>query len=712
MSEQTLTTICSQFRNRLRKMLMEYGVLQTVLLTLMVAAGMVLADWYFRFSPDMRMLSLVAVLAVLGTGILFGLYRPLKRAWSDREMLEYMDRAMEKGDDMMTTLSDLSHPEKMKEWETEQGKQIVRTIVSDLEARARNADVGKVLRLRPISLWRKVAVAVLALYVAGFIFPRDKLTDSAYLTIGLKRMILPYGSIFWPQKTRLLVQATEAGWRVPRGEPLAIRVKVEGEVPPIVNISYRSSGSDQEITERMAVNAVGAEATFTFGEMTEPMTFYCTGGDDLERRRYSVTLAERPMITGIKAAYTYPKYMRLPNRELKSGQLSGPEGAEVKLDFTVSTALKKVLITLRFDGDETNQPPVEITEFKGTAFAHGMRLARNGSYSVELTDKEGLKNGKVEKFDIKVEPDNPPEVTLEEPLRDMLMTANGRLRIKFRAKDDYNLTDVNVMLSPAGANGMPLSDKITGPVFVGTTTLHPDSACEFDLDFPRENEKGTIKNLKLQNGAELELWVRAVDCNPSGNGVSESSKVRLSILTETDFMDAVVLKAKELMNDAQLGWYSAAGAYHDGAAWVKTATDDEMLNNILLQQQALERAAAAAKLHYEEVVQHMQRNRLQHVFMSKRMDKVGSMINEIGTFVPQIAAKIAAGRPGSSQEEEPASRRAKMARALQTTLQDQNKAAWQMKLLYDRLADWVSLQSVLLKTRRIEEMQTKVNSST
>ncbi|MBA4388615.1 MAG: hypothetical protein C0404_11585 [Verrucomicrobia bacterium] len=710
MSEQTLKAICGQFRGRLRRLLLEYGILQMVFLSLAVAGLLVLGDWYVRFSPDLRLASLLTVLAVTGLSGYFGLYRPLKRVWTDDEVLGYMDRTAEEGGDVMTTLRDLSHPEKMKEYQSEQGKSIVKSIVGELEQRVNKADIGKVLRLQPINLWRKVAGVLLVLYVVALLFPRDSVSGSSYFVIGLKRLVLPYASIFWPQKTRLYVQNPDSGWRVPRGEPLVVKVKIEGEVPPIVNIVYQGSGTEP-ITERMAVNVVGQEAVFTFGEMTEPMTFFCTGGDDFERRRYSVTIAERPVIVGVKAEYSYPLYMRLKNRTLKTGQLSGPEGAEVKLEFTASTKLAKAVMKFTLDGEDA-QKPIEITDFSGTVFKHQTRLSKNGNYLIELTDTQNLKNGKVEKFEIRVEPDNPPEVTLEEPMRDLLMTANGKIRVKFKAKDDYNLVELNAMLGPAGGTGKALSDKITGEFWNMSSTLHPDGAGDFDLDFPKEKEKKTLKDLVLDNGAELELWVRAMDCNPSSNGVTESMKVRLSILTETDFMDAVVLKAKELMNDARFGWYASAGVYHDANAWVKNTADDKLFDKINDQQLTLESSTEALKLHYGEIVQHMQRNRMQQVFMSKRLDKAGAFINDIGALVPLIAKKVADGRPKSSQEEEPAAKRAKMAKALQGAMPDHNKAAWQMRLLYDRLADWVSLQSVLLKTRRIEETQTKVNAQT
>ena len=713
MPDQTLKTIAQEFRKRLQRLLVEYGVLQTVFLVLVTLDALVIADWRFRFSADLRLLSLLVLVAVLLACCFWGLYRPLRRTWTDSDVLGYADRAVGEGQDTLTTLRDLSHPETMREWETEQGKQIVRAVVQELAAKAREVDVSRLLRRQPVRNWRRLTGVLVAVFIAGMFFPRDPLSGSSYLSIGVRRILMPYASVYWPQNTRLLVQQPETGWRVPRGEPLVIRTRIEGEVPAAVEIVYRGSGQSW-ITERMAVGRdvippYAVEARFTFSEMNEPMTFYCLGGDDREQRRFTVTVAERPMISAIKATYTYPAYMRLPRKVTATGQIAAPEGTDVKLEFTASTELSKVVLSLDLDGQSPKSvPPAELN---GKSFSYDLRLTSSGVYRVELTDRDNLSNARPERYEIRVDPDSPPQVTVEEPKGDMILTPSGKIHVKFKAKDDYNLTELSAMLGPEGGTAQPLSHTITGPFWSSATTLHPLGEGEFDLDFKIQAD-GALKNLKIQQGAELEFWIRAVDCNPSGKGVTESVKVRLSLLPPTDFMEAVVLKAKELMADARVGWYSAAGACHDGTKWLKDPKDDKALSSGLEQQQAAERAAGALALRFPEIVQHMQRNRMQDLLMSKRLDPIGVKINELNALLPEIAKKIAAGQPASAEEAQPDQRRAKMAGALRGVLADQNKAAWQMRILYDRLADWVALQSVLLKTRRVEELQRDVNGGT
>lgn len=707
--ETRLNKICSQFRAKLRRLLLEYGILRTSFFCLVVALGLVLLDWRFRFSPDMRCLSLGILLIVACLCYYFDFHRPLRRTWDDEQILEYMDRTRPDGQDVLLTFRDLSNPEGMREWETDVGKQIINSTLTDLETRVQQVSVKEALRDRPVRLWRKFVIVIAVVYLVGFIVPRHPQAGS-YLAIGLKRLLLPYASVFWPQKTRIFVVEPESGWRVPKGEQFIVKAKIDGEVPDIVNIVYKSKSSAMWITERMAVNRQASEASFKFQEMLEPLTFYCIGGDDYEKRTYSVSVADRPMITHVKAIYTFPIYTMLPKRISSTGQLTGIEGTDVQLEFTASMNLSKAVMKFELEGEEPRL--VEITDIHRNKFSHKLMLTKSGNYSIELTGANELKSGRLERYDIRVEPDNPPEIIIEQPVRDQIMTANGKVRVKFKAKDDYNLTDLNVMLGAAGEQGKPLSDRITGRFWQSTTTLHPVGEGDFYLDFLAETEKGTLKGWKIEPGAELDLWIRAVDCNPNKPGISESIKIRLSILHPTDFMEAIVLKTKELMGDTRVGWHSLAGAYHDGKKWLSNQADDKLLQALQEQQETAERSAAALGLRYPEIIEAMDSNRLRQEFMAKRLNDIGTKINELKEFTAAIGKKLAEGRPVSQEEAQPERRRAKMAKALNAVLAEQNKAAWRMRLLYDRIADWVALQSVFLKTKRIEEMQTLVNKRT
>ncbi len=709
--DKTLKRLCRQFRNRLRRLLLEYGILRTVFITLILSGVAILLDWHLRLSADTRMLLLAAIAAVTALSYYLDVHRPLRRLWNDDEILTYLDTLREEKDDLLVTLRDLSSPEGMRELDTEEGRQIVAKVVEDLSRKIDKISIRDVVRPTPVRRWRTLAAAVLGIYVMFSFFPRDPQTGFPYLFIGLGRLLIPYADFYWPQKTRILVQKPESGWTVPKGEPLTIKAKIDGEVPPVVEIVYRTAEGGSWIRDRMAVDPKNAEATYTFNEVTEPMKFYCIGGDDYNKIAYRIEVAERPVVTAIKAIYEFPKYTLLPKKIVNSGQISGIEGTQVKVEVTASSPLSKALVS--FDYGTEKPETIELTEkdIDGNTFSFGFRLKKSGYYTIEMVGANHLKNGRPERYEIRVEPDNPPEVVLEEPSEDVTITVHGKVHVKFKAKDDYNITKLEVMLAEKGNKGKPLSDRITGPFWDVTTTLHPVGEGDFVLDFAREAERGTLKDWNIQPDTDLELWLRAVDCKPENPGITESPRVTISLLPITDFMETVMLEAKDLMNDARIGWYAAAGVYYDGKKWLAKPNDD-LLAQVKDQKNTLVNSTKAVKSRFEKIVKNMKDNRLYRLFMSRRLDAIGNAIAEMEKAAENIEEKFRKAKPSTLEEAQPERRRQKMAAALKGMLKDLNEAAWRMRLLYNHIADWVALQSVLIKTRRMEELQRETNALT
>jgi hypothetical protein len=718
MSDAKLNNLCTRFRLRLQSTLLTYGAFRAAFFLLLPVALFMLCDWYFRFSTQGRFFGLVGVIIIGGLCLWFDFIRPLRRNWSNDEVLSYLDRTLPNQHDALVCLRDLTNPDAMREADTEQGRKIIAEVVAELEQKVDAVELSAVVNRRPISRWMTMVFFLLGAYVFGCII------IPSFVFTGLLRLANPWGDYLWPQETYLIVEEPEAGWMVPKGEPFLVRTHIKGKVPSKVFISYRNESSKLQIEEAMAVANIDPEekksnevkfkdvdgiATFRFSDMVEPLEFFCTGGDHKEKNLKYIKVAERPIITKVEALLTPPSYARLPKKKITSGQLAGLEATVVDAEFTASAGLSKATIAFQWEGEDKESEQLDLP-VKGDTFKHQFTLTRNGVYTLTLTDKNGLKNGKPERFEIRVTPDDMPAITLNRPRGNLILTSRGKVDVEFKATDDFNLSKVEVRLGPRGADGKSLSDRITGPLLKGE--LNPVSEGRFEIDFFKEKSKGTFKDFSIDKGVELELYVWAKDCNPNDKGVAESTRIQLSFMDPTNFMDEVVLKAKELMTDARTGWFNAAGAMYDGDKWTKSPTSDEELEKILAQQETAERSAIALDTRFPDLIEHMVCNRMQAEFMSRRLERIGVKIQRLKNYMPEVAQKIAEGRPKSAEESKPDRRRAKMAGALKAARSMQNTAAWEYKFLYDHLADWVALQSVLIKTKRIEETQREVNELT
>src|SRR5205814_1659239 len=126
------------------------------------------------------------------------------------------------------------------------------------------------------------------------------------------------------------------------------------------------------------------------------------GDDTTDTQRISVI--ERPYLKRIIAHYDYPGYAGLPSRNVEGGQLFGVEGTRVRITFESSMSLKRGVIA--FQGKPSEELPLK----SPTTFEKALLLAADGSYSVELYEKNGFREAKPERYEIRVTPYNPPEV--------------------------------------------------------------------------------------------------------------------------------------------------------------------------------------------------------------------------------------------------------------------------------------------------------------
>jgi hypothetical protein len=100
------------------------------------------------------------------------------------------------------------------------------------------------------------------------------------------------------------------------------------------------------------------------------------------------------------------------------------------------------------------------------AWSGHVPLTRDMVYRVELKNELGHANKDMKEFKLTALPDNPPQVTIDRPGSDMVLTAPQRVPLLVQAYDDYGLADVSLAVQKGDSGGFvgaPLK-TITGPV--------------------------------------------------------------------------------------------------------------------------------------------------------------------------------------------------------------------------------------------------------
>src|SRR6202008_4643923 len=77
-------------------------------------------------------------------------------------------------------------------------------------------------------------------------------------------------------------------------------------------------------------------------------------------------------------------------------------------------------------------------------------LARDDSYRVRLTDRDGLRTSGETEYFVRVMDDRPPDVRILRPAADQQITPLEEVAIEARAEDDYGLSRFELVYAVAG----------------------------------------------------------------------------------------------------------------------------------------------------------------------------------------------------------------------------------------------------------------------
>ncbi len=366
--------------------------------------------------------------AALGATAWWTLLSPLKRRWSNREVLSYLDAKTAGKEGTLLELYELIGGEGIEESTRPIGQMLMQDAVRQLTPLTQQAGTVDAFNRRSLTRWRIAAGMGVALFAAAAV-PLGE-----YLAIGCTRLFNPLSSRRWPHRTTIALDRPAAGFAVPQLESLEIKATVSGAVPSELVLAYRGGNSGYWIKEKLPVKPDGL-VRYSFPEVREPIRFYLEGGDDATDTE-RIDVIERPYLKRITAHYDYPEYAELPNREVEGGQLFALEGTKVRMVFESSMPLTKGAIA--FDA----KPAEDLALTYPTTFEKSLVLTADGSYSVSLFEKNGFREAKPERYEIRVTPYNPPEVELLSPGQNIVCTPQAAIPVALRASDAFKLKKV------------------------------------------------------------------------------------------------------------------------------------------------------------------------------------------------------------------------------------------------------------------------------
>jgi len=384
-----------------------------------------------------------------------------------------------------------------------------------------DCDFQKAFDTRPLKrAWATAGIAFVA-FVCFVAFCHFMLQPGAFF-LSLKRIAFPWmnnpvvGFVrieeFKPHDCDVLA-----------GDDVAFEMKVSGRraagAEAFLHCNYEN-GDEKSIRMSPMVSDGGVRLFQCRVENVQNSFKFYGSCEGTETARYTANVLEPPVVKQIDLELKYPAYTGLKTdvEQDARGTVRAVIGTKVGITVEASRPLKRAW--LRFN-EAKNVYLDKVEGSKRVFWKGGFTVKESGFYTVKLEDEHGNTNRDPYRRAVTALPDEPPSVMIQSPVDKSEFHLGSRVRIVAKAKDDYGLSSVVIM--------MRVNDGAESVV----KTWEPETL----------NTHGTVvgeillKSDRFKNGDEVFYQAIATDNFPGSPHTSSSALYSLKVVDRKALLD-------------------------------------------------------------------------------------------------------------------------------------------------------------------------------
>ena len=253
---------------------------------------------------------------------------------------------------------------------------------------------------------------------------------------AVKRILQPYRDLTY----------TTVEWKsLPKGfderHPPRLEFTVNGRATQ-PELLVRQNGKDWKPVE-LTRREDGKTWDVVFTGKTADIEVKVVAGDAKVEEK---TIAYRPLpkLLESKAIIAYPEYTGLEPETVAGGDIRTVEGSAATWDFTFNVRPDRITWSI---GGET---PVELSAKEGATYSISSEVKvgkAQGELAIYHADGERLDAWR---FEVEGVVDKLPVVEIVEPTKDLELISTAEMPIRIRAKDDFGVAEIGLVLDAAG----------------------------------------------------------------------------------------------------------------------------------------------------------------------------------------------------------------------------------------------------------------------
>jgi hypothetical protein len=464
-----------KIRQRSRIMLLAQGLSRGVTWALVIGLVLIMADFLLRLPSAMRLVLLIAGLAVLSWWVWTALRNALGFAPSLTELALRVERRIPSVAGRLASSVEFAIAGLDRE------NPLAARSVRDAESRMTGQDVQTVIDSS--SMWKRIGVAGLVAAIVSTII----IVQPVGAVTGIKRLFIPYGATQWPARTAvksLMSEVVREGNVHPRGQALLLRAQNltrngEGED---VNAMYRLEHTGtmtpwQRIVLTHQGDGVHERLVDTDADAIE-VRFATADAQTMDER---ILLVPPPAIVRSFITITPPAYAsgRYPAIEAELGpgvddRAATPTAALAGSVARFTMILNKELpvpdageareewVMRTFEGMAPVMPTLALgpSSEAETVWELAWVIPDTQTITVQLVDEYGLSNDETISYRVLAVGDVLPTVTIIDPDADDIVLPTAVVPLVAEARDDVGLSRLALEAAVATAD-VPNEDPAT-----------------------------------------------------------------------------------------------------------------------------------------------------------------------------------------------------------------------------------------------------------
>ncbi len=579
--------IIAGYRRRMNNTRMFRAVLQSLMIFVLGLHLYYLLHRNLESSSGVLFYANLAIRSLLVLVLIYILFRASQKLLSSLMTARYLDSCTNEGDDLLQNTLELSEKGSSEE------------IVAALSTQAAERLKTNTYKLPPL-LSRKLSLLYITFFVCiGAIWSMDY----AYFSRAFKQFYTNRAETLAYKDT---IDLKPGSLRLPRNSQLLIEV-----LNPEQRLEHRLFYRTESTWRELAMT----NYSYLFEQLENSLEYYVEN-DAARSPTYKVEVVDEPIVRSWQLSYNYPAYMGLNpvTDSLSYGNITAYAGTRVKLAILSNVPLVSAILKYAEGGS------VELAKLDSRSWVTQLTVSTNRTWYLELKDELG-RSSRPEEKQITVIPDNPPQVRILFPAKDIILDQDLILPLIISADDDFGLQDCNLkyQINDGAVQTKSIQTIVNGKLF--------------NRDYVFE-----MNSLNLIPGNVVSYWVEIFDNSPAHQkGESAVYRARYPSMEEifreieqrersnAEDLERVSERTGQLREDFEQ--LRREMLNQDNPEW----RQQQELQQIMREQDTLMQQVEEVNQNFQNLMQRMEANTNLSSDMLQKMQRIQELMEEINS---------------------------------------------------------------------------------